>query len=154
MVALSEEDQVKKRFQRIDELPWSEENTFTVWLKDVPFSVKLVRQVFENKDGSTGILYLACSDTTLERDAILAVYKKRWPIEVFHKSLKQNAGLGKAPVRRVRTQNNHIFAALYAVFKLECLKIKHRVNHFALRSKIYLNALKSAYDELQLLKAA
>ena len=154
LVALSKEDQAAKRFSRIDELPWSEETIFTVWLKDVPFPVKLARQVFENKDGSTGVLYLACSDTTVERDAILTVYKKRWPIETFHKSLKQNAALGKAPVRRVRTQNNHIFAALYAVFKLECLKIRHKFNHFALRSKIYLSALRSAYDELQILKAA
>lgn len=154
LVALSEEKQAAKRFIRIDKLEWSKENTFTVWLKNVPFPVKLVRQIFENKDGSTGILYLVCSDATMKRDAILTVYKKRWPIEVFHKSLKQNAALGKAPVRRVRTQNNHIFAALYAVFKLECLKIKHHFNHFALRSKIYLKALKSAYDELQVLKAA
>ncbi len=154
LVALSAEDQAAKRFVRINELPWSEETIFTVWLKNVPFPVQLVRQVFVNKDGSTGVLYVACSDTTMERDAILAVYQKRWPIEVFHKSLKQNAALGKAPVRRVRTQNNHIFAALYAVFKLECLKIKHKFNHFALRAKIYLKALRSAYDELQLLKAA
>ncbi len=154
LVAFSEEGLAAKRFVRIDELQWSEEKTFTVWLKDVPFPVKLVRQVFENKDGSTGILYVACSDTTIERDAILTVYKKRWPIEVFHKSLKQNAALGKAPVRTLRTQNNHVFAALYAIFKLECLKIKHHFNHFALRSKIYLKALKSAYDELQVLKAA
>jgi len=154
LVALSKEDQAAKRFSRIDKLTWSEETTFTVWLKNVPFAVTLVRQVFENKDGSTGILYVACSDTTVERNAILSVYKKRWPIEVFHKSLKQNAALGKAPVRRVRTQNNHIFAALYAVFKLECLKIKHHFNHFALRSKIYLKALRSAYHELQVLKAA
>ena len=154
LVALSEEDQSAKRFVRIDTLDWSEKKTITAWFKDVPFAVNLVRQVFENKGGSTGILYLACSDTTMERDAIETVYKKRWPIEVFHKSLKQNAALGKAPLRRVRTQNNHIFAALYAVFKLECLKIKHHFNHFALRSKIYLKALRSAYDELQLLKTA
>ena len=154
LIALSEEDQAAKRFIRIEKLDWSEEKIHTAWFKDVPFPVNLVRQVFENKDGSTGILYLACSDTTMKRDAIETVYKKRWPIEVFHKSLKQNAALGKAPVRRVRTQNNHIFAALYAVFKLECLKIKHNFNHFALRSKIYLKALKSAYNELQLLKAA
>lgn len=154
LVALSEEDQAAKRFVQIDTLDWSEEKTITAWFKDVPFPVNLVRQVFENKGGSTGILYLACSDTTMERDAIETVYKKRWPIEVFHKSLKQNAAIGKAPVRRARTQNNHIFAALYAVFKLECLKIKHHFNHFALRSKIYLKALKSAYDELQILKAA
>ena len=154
LIALSKEDQVAKRFIRIEELQWSEETIFTAWLKDVPFPVNIVRQVFENKDGSTGILYVACSDTTMKRDAILTVYKKRWPIEVFHKSLKQNAALGKAPVRRVRTQNNHIFTALYAVYKLECLKIKHHFNHFALRSKIYLKALRSAYDELQLLQAA
>jgi len=154
LVALSKEDQAAKRFVRIDTLDWSEKKTLTAWFKNVPFPVNLVRQVFENKGGSTGILYLACSDTTMKRDAITTVYKKRWPIEVFHKSLKQNAALGKAPVRRVRTQNNHIFAALYAVFKLECLKIKHHYNHFALRSKIYLKALRSAYDELQLLKAA
>jgi hypothetical protein len=154
LVALSEEDQTSKRFIRIEDLPWSEESTFIVWLKDVPFPVKLVRAVFVNKDGSTGILYVACSDTTMKREAILSVYQKRWPIEVFHKSLKNNAALGKAPVRRINIQTNHIFAALYAVYKLECLKIRHQFNHFALRAKIYLKALRSAYDELQLLKAA
>ena len=120
----------------------------------MPFPVHLVRQTFTNRDGSTGILYLASSDTTLKREAILTTYQKRWPVEVFHKSLKQNAALGKAPVRRVTTQNNHIFASLYAVFKLECLKIKHNLNHFALRAHLYLKAIQIAFDELQLLKAA
>ena len=68
--------------------------------------------------------------------------------------LKQNAALGKAPVRRVVTQNNHIFAALYAFFKLECLKIKCQLNHFALRARLYLKATRIAFDELQALKAA
>ena len=81
-------------------------------------------------------------------------YQKRWPIEVFHKSLKQNAALGKAPVRRVVTQNNHVFATLYAFFKLECLKIKRHLNHFALRAHLYLKAIRVAFDELQVLKAA
>lgn len=154
LVALSKEDQQAKRFTRIENLDWSEETVITGWLKDVPFPVHLVRQTFTNKDGSTGILYLASSDITLTREAILAVYQKRWPVEVFHKSLKQNAALGKAPVRRVTTQNNHIFAALYAVFKLERLKTKHNLNHFALRSHLYLKAIRIAFDELQVLKAA
>lgn len=154
LVALSKEDQQAKRFTRIENLDWSEETVITGWLKDVPFPVHLVRQTFTNKDGSTGILYLASSDITLTREAILAVYQKRWPVEVFHKSLKQNAALGKAPVRRVTTQNNHIFAALYAVFKLERLKMKHNLNHFALRSHLYLKAIRIAFDELQVLKAA
>ena len=154
LIAMSEEEAQSKRFMRIEDLDWTEEVLYTVWLKDVPFPVLLVRQSFENKDGSTGILYLVSSDTTLTRDALLAVYQKRWPVEVFHKSLKQNAALGKAPVRRVITQNNHVFAALYAVFKLECLKIKQKLNHFALRSLLYLKATRIAFDELQALKSA
>jgi hypothetical protein len=87
---VSEEDYQDNRFTSIEELPWQEETLFTGWLKDVSFPVRLVRQVFTNKDGSTGILYLACSDTTVSRAFILTTYQKRWPIEVFHKSLKQN----------------------------------------------------------------
>lgn len=154
LVALSKEDYQAKRFIRIEDLPWLEETMFTGWFKDVPFPVQLVRQVYTNKDGSTGTLYLASSDTTMTREAILTTYQKRWPVEVFHKSLKQNAALGKAPVRRVTTQNNHVFAALYAVFKLECLKIKHKLNHFALRAHLYLKAIRIAFDELQFLKTA
>lgn len=154
LVALSEEDYQHNRFTPIENLPWQEESLFTGWLKDVPFPVLLVRQVFTNKDGSTGLLYLVCSETTVTREFILTTYQKRWPIEVFHKSLKQNAALGKAPVRRVTTQNNHIFAVLYAIFKLECLKLKRHLNHFALRAHLYLKAIRVAYDELQVLKAA
>jgi len=154
LVAVSEEDYQANRFTPIAELPWQEETLFIGWLKDVPFPMSFVRQVFTNKDGSTGILYLACSDTTVDRGQILSTYQKRWPVEVFHKSLKQNAALGKAPVRRVVTQNNHVFAVLYAVFKLECLSIKQHLNHFALRAHLYLKAIRVAFDELQTLKTA
>jgi hypothetical protein len=37
---------------------------------------------------------------------------------------------------------------------LECLKIKHKMNHFALRSRIYLDALQQAMFQLHLLKTA
>jgi hypothetical protein len=154
LAAVSAEDYQNHRFTSIEDLPWAEETLFTGWLKDVPFPVLIVRQVFANQDGSMGILYLACSDTTVTREFILATYQKRWPIEVFHKSLKQNAALGKAPVRRVVTQNNHVFAVLYASFKLEGLKIKRHLNHFALRAHLYLKAIRVAFDELQVLKAA
>lgn len=154
LAAVSEADYQAKPFTPIEELPWQAETLFIGWLTDVPFPMSFVRQVFTNKDGSTGFLYLACSDTTVARAQILAAYQKRWPVEVFHKSLKQNAALGKAPVRRVVTQNNHVFAVLYAVFKLECLSIKRHLNHFALRAHLYLKAIRVAFDELQTLKAA
>jgi hypothetical protein len=154
LAAVSEEDVQANCFTPIEKLLWQEDTLFVGWLKDVPFPMSFVRQVFNNKDGSTGILYLACTDTTVNRGQILAAYQKRWPVEVFHKSLKQNAALGKAPLRRVITQNNHVFATLYALFKLECLSIKRRLNHFALRAHLYLKAIRIAFDELQILKAA
>ena len=39
-------------------------------------------------------------------------------------------------------------------FKLECLKIKHKTNHFALRVKFFIRATLHAYAELQNLRAA
>jgi len=77
LVAVSEEDYQAERFTAIEDLPWQEETVFIGWLKDVPLPMSFVRQIFTNKDGSTGILYLACSDTTLTRGPILAVYQKR-----------------------------------------------------------------------------
>ena len=57
-------------------------------------------------------------------------------------------------MRRVMTQNNHVFAVLYAVFKLEYLKMKQHLSHFAVRAHLYLKAIRTAFDELQTLKAA
>ena len=36
----------------------------------------------------------------------------------------------------------------------EWLSVRHRMNHFALRTQISLKAVRYAFDELQLLKAA
>ena len=57
-------------------------------------------------------------------------------------------------MHRVVTQNNHVFAALYAFFKLECLEIKQHLNHFDLRAHLYLKAIRVAFDELQVHGAA
>ena len=46
------------------------------------------------------------------------------------------------------------FTFLYGFFKLECLKIKHRLNHFALRAKLLIRATQIAYAELAKLQAA
>jgi hypothetical protein len=51
-------------------------------------------------------------------------------------------------------QTNHFFSALYAFVKLEALSIKTSLNHFALKSKVYVSALKIAFQELQKLQVA
>jgi hypothetical protein len=73
-------------------------------------------------------------------------------VEEYHKSLKQNASLAKSPTRTVRTQSNHLFASLLAYIKLETLKFSQRLNHFALKAKIYLAANKAAWTELANMK--
>jgi hypothetical protein len=151
-LALSEEDKKQGRFSRIDSLNWSEQISVKGWLKGLDFPVLIHRQVFTNKDGSTGILYLACSDLDCSVLQIETIYQKRWKVEVFHKTLKSNTGLAKSPTKCIRTQTNHIFMSIYAAFQLECLTLKHKMNHFALRSRIYIKALQQAMCELHSLK--
>lgn len=154
LIALSEDDRKKKRFVRVGELDFPEKAAVQGWLKGYAKAVLLVRQVFTNKDGSTGILHLVCSDLTCDYDAITTTYKKRWKVEVFHNSLKSNANLAKSPTRTVRTQSNHVFMSVLAAFKLECLSIKNRLNPFALCRKLLINASRAAYTELQKFRAA
>ena len=152
-MALTDDDKKNGRFTRIDSIEWSE-SPVQGWVKGLTFPVLFHRKVFTNKDGSTGILYLACSDLNCDASKIEAIYKKRWNVEVFHKTLKSNTGLAKSPTKCIRTQSNHIFMSIYAAFQLECLKLKHHMNHFALRGRIYIKALRQALSELQTLKSA
>ena len=152
--ALSYEAKLQGGFHRIDTLDLPEGQPVRGWLRGLDFPVLLLRQVFKNKDGSTGTLYLAGSDLDGEGETIKAIYQKRWKVETFHKTLKGNAALAKSPGKTVRTQSNHCFMAIYSACRLEWISVTHQMNHFALRTRIYLKAVRHAFDELQLLKTA
>ena len=151
LVALSEADKRQGRFVTLADLELKPDQGRLVYFKGVNFPILVAKQVFTNQDGSTGILYLASSDTSLTYDPLTTIYQKRWNVEVMHKSLKQNAALERSPTKVMRAQCNHIFAAMVAVTKLECLKLTQQTNHFALKSKLYLKALKAAFAELRTL---
>jgi hypothetical protein len=148
-VALSLETKQSGRYQRVDTLELEPMHPVTVYLEGVQLALLLIKQVFTNGDGSTGIQYLVTSDTTLDGNDIATIYQKRWNVEPYHKSLKQNASLEKSPTQTVTTQTNHFFAALCGYIKLELLKGDTQLNHFALKSKLYLHAIQSAYATLQ-----
>lgn len=152
LVALSKEAKLQGQFTRVEQLDLQSNRSYKVWIKGLDFEVLLTKQVFNNQDGSCGELYLVTNDLSLTYEATCTIYQKRWNVEVFHKSLKQNAGLEKSPTKYERTQANHIFAAMIAFCKLELLKLKENVNHFALKARLYLKAIKAAFDELQRLK--
>ena len=111
-VATSADAKQNGRYQSVDTLELEPMKPVTVYLEGVAFALLLVKQVFTNEDGSTGILYLVTSDTTLDGNGITTIYQKRWNVEPYHKSLKQNASLEKSPTQTVATQTNHFFAAL------------------------------------------
>lgn len=151
-VALSLEDKMQGRYVRVDALDIEPDTVLTIYLEGVDFPLDLVKQVFTNGDGRGGILYLVTSDLDLTYDTITTIYGKRWNVEPYHKSLKQNASLSKSPTRTVRTQSNHVFASLCAYIKLEMLKVSTKMNHFALKAKLYTNALHSAFHTLDTLQ--
>lgn len=142
------------QFQQVNSLDWKEGDCRTVYLKDISFPVKLLKKVFKNEDGTIGILYLVTNDLSLDADRMYEVYQKRWRIEEFHKSVKQNASLSKSPTKTIRTQGNHLFAAMIAFCKLELLKVKTSLNHFAIKHKLLLKANQIMLKELRVLKSA
>lgn len=154
LISLTPEDKKQGRFVKVSELTLSDRQSVRGWLKGFDREVLLVRRVFTNKDGSTGTLNLVCSDLLANGEKVAAIYEKRWKVEEFHKSLKSNAALAKSPTRTVVTQCNHVFMSIYAVFKLECLKMKLKANHFALKTKLFIKATRQAYAELQRLRTA
>ena len=151
-VALSLEDKKQRQYVRVDTLGLEPDAVMTIYLEGVNFPLHLVKQVFTNGDGSIGILYLVTSDLELTYDGITTRYGTRWHVEPYHKSLKQNASLSKSPTKTVTTQSNHIFASMCAYIKLEMLKTTTQTNHFALKSKLYVQALRTAFDALQKLQ--
>ena len=148
-LALSEDDAKNGRHTQVKDLDLEEDIAHTVWLKGLEFSVRLLKKTFKNENGSTGVLYLVSNDMTSSAERLYEVYQKRWRIEEYHKSVKQNASLAKSPTKTARTQRNHVFAAIIAYCKLELLKFKTKMNHFAIKYKLIVRANQIALQELR-----
>nr|WP_162549922.1 transposase [Hymenobacter nivis] len=147
-VALSEGARAQGQFHAVDTPAFPAEQPLRVFLRSVEPAVLVSRQVFINKDGSHGVLYLVSSDTSLNQVQWTTIYQRRWKVEEYHKSLKQNASMGKSPTKKPDTQANHFFAAILAYSKLEALKVRHGIGHFRLKAQLYLAGLKAMNQEL------
>ena len=147
-VALSEKGRKNGLFQALDTLSFPDGQPLRVWLRSVEPAVLVARQVFTNKDGSQGVLYLVSSDTSLDQAQLTAIYQRRWKVEEYHKSLKQNTSMGKSPTKKPDTQANHFFASILAYTKLEVLKLKCGMGHFRLKAQLYLIGLKAMHQQL------
>jgi hypothetical protein len=151
-VALSLERKKRGEYEQVASLELEPGTVREVYVEQVEFPLFLCKRVFKNEDGSEGVLHLVSSDVTLDYERMSTIYQRRWKVEEYHKSLKVNASLAKSPTKTIRTQSNHCFASIYAFVKLERLKMAVKMNHFALRSRIYLKAVQAAFRELQSLR--
>ena len=151
-IALSLPDKHNGRYYRLDKLDLPEDTVTVIYLEQLPFPLYLLRQTCTNADGSTAVRYLVTSDSSLTADQIITIYHKRWKVEEYHRSLKQNASLAKSPTRTPTTQTNHFVACLWAFTKLELLKVRTTKNHYALKTHLYLSALRQAFDALRQLE--
>lgn len=149
LIAFSEEDQKNGQYQNLNTLQLKDGEKRIIWLKDVSFPVALITKIFKNEGGSTGTLYLVTNDLESSADRIYEVYQKRWRIEDYHKSIKQNASLEKSPAKAVKSQKNHIFASIIAYCKLEFLKTKTSLSHSGLKYMLLMRANRMAFLELE-----
>jgi hypothetical protein len=148
-VAIGIDNKNKGKYVPIESLQMEPGDCLTVYLKETPFPVSLIKEEYANKDNSTGVLYLVCSDLTATYQQIITLYQKRWRVEEYHKSLKNNSSLASSPTRTVRTQSNHLFMSLIGYCKLELFRMRKGLNHFALKSKLYTTAMIAAFQELR-----
>lgn len=154
VIAMTADDKKNGQYEKLSSLNLKDGEKRIVFLKDLSFPVALITKIFKNEDGSEGTLYLVTNDLESSADQIYDVYKKRWRIEEYHKSIKQNASLEKSPTKVVRSQKTHIFASIIAFCKLELLKIKTSLGHFALKYKLLVKANRLMYRELQELQSS
>ncbi len=96
LAVVREADRQAGNWTRIDQLPIPNNRPVQVWLKDLEFPVLLTKHHFTNKDNSTGERFLVSNDVGLTDDRFTTIYKKRWSVEEYHKSLKQNVSIGKS----------------------------------------------------------
>jgi len=135
-------------FRKLSSFDFQPETAYAIEFKGLSFPLYLSKQVFKNEDGKEAVLYLVTNDEYLSYDNMVKIYQKRWDIEVYHKSLKQNCSLGKSSVRTVKTILGHIFCSIYAYVLLEKLKLKKKQNQFKLSTSYYLKGLEKTFHLL------
>lgn len=154
-IALTKEDRDKGNYVNISKVDIEDCSSRLIYLKGYNDPIKLIKQVVKNGcDDKSVYLYLVTNDTNLNFQETLKIYKKRWKIEEYHKSLKQNLKIEHSPTKVEISQRNHIYLCVCAFIKLEKLRLNYNMNHFALKEKIYIEALKVAYKKVGELECA
>jgi len=85
-IALSKSEKLEGKFFKVDELDLQTNRSYKVWIKGLDFEVLLVKQIFTNKDGSTGVLYLVTNDLSLPFQQICTIKAAFFELQKLKKS--------------------------------------------------------------------
>ena len=136
-------------FSAITDLELEAGRVYAAKLQGLDKQVYLARYEVKNGNDNPTVLYLVTSDEKLDWNSMLTCYQKRWQVELFHRSVKQNAAIGKAPLRTAKALMSHCYAAIHAFIKMEMLRIKHSLAHDSLKELIRYVSNQASYQALQ-----
>ena len=125
LVSLSRE-QGYIHLQDIDWTPGRLQNGVMVKLKELPFKVRLFKIVATNGDIDW---IITNSPDPIDALAVADMNARRWPIEQFHRELKQLTGSEKCQCRKARSQRNHLG---YCYLAWLALKVRANSVHLSL----------------------
>ena len=74
--------------------------------------------------------YIGTNIENPTRDQIIALVRKRWEIEVFHRELKQTCGLEHCQARTSRAQRNHIVLSVLTWIKQAALRKQYNLTFY------------------------
>ena len=154
-VALTLEEKTNGKYVNISTLDIEGGSSRLVYIEGYEKPLRVIKQVVKNgDDDESTYLYLITNDIGLSFQEVLEIYKRRWKIEEYHKSLKQNLHIEHSPTKVELSQRNHIHLIVCAFIKLEKIHLNYKMNHFAIKEKIYIEALKVAYSKVEELMIA
>ena len=100
-------------------------------------------KVFKSVSSKRGVEYYGTNNLNLTKSGVKRIYSKRWPIEEYHRGLKQQCGVAKCQARTERSQRNHIFCSIQAFLALELHRLKTGVTWQQAKLSIARNAIQS-----------
>jgi len=104
----------------LDAIDWTDERLthgIIVKLKKVPFKVKLFKVVARN--GDIDWVITNEPDETVITQVAQHANELRWPVEEFHRQLKQLTGSVKCQCRKAPSQRNHLACCCHAWLSLK-----------------------------------
>ena len=133
LVSLSRE-QGYIHLQDIDWTPDRLHNGVMVKLKELPFKVRLFKIVATNGDIDWIITNFP---DPIDALAVAEMNARRWPIEQFHRELKQLTGSEKCQARKARSQRNHLGYCYLAWLALKVRAAQCHLTLYQVRLSIF-----------------